>query len=100
MRNVLSAWFASILMFLVLAVSALLIHGLYTPAQIYNLVAVLLVANVIAVFLITLLSFSVSILTFQKGLDPGNFVIPIENAFSASITSVALLAALFLLSLG
>ena len=98
--SVLSAWLASVLMFLVLAVSAFLIRGVYTPTYIYNLVTVLLVANVIAVFLITLLSFSISILTFQKGLDPGNFVIPVENAFSASITSVALLAALVLLNLG
>jgi cation transporter-like permease len=54
----------------------------------------LLVANVIAVTMIVLLSYAVSILTFQKGLDPGNFVIPIESSFAASITSIALLMAL------
>ena len=99
-KNILIAWLASIVMFVVLAFAALLIHGIFTLAAFYSHVVVLLVANVIAVTLIVILSFAMSILTFQKGLDPGNFVIPIENAFAASITSVALLLALALLSLG
>jgi mgtE-like transporter len=99
-KNVFSAWLASILMFVVLTFLALFIHGKFTPQAFYSHVAVLLLANVIAVTLIVVLSFAISILTFQKGLDPGNFVIPIENAFAASITSMALLIALALLSLG
>ena len=99
-KNILSAWLASIVMFVVLAFAALLIHGIFTPAAFFSHVAVLLVANVIAVTLIVVISFAISIITFQKGLDPGNFVIPIENAFAASVTSVALLLALALLSLG
>ncbi len=97
-KNILSAWIASVTMFVVLAFAALLIHGIFTPAAFYSHVAVLLAANVIAVTLIVILSFAISILTFQKGLDPGNFVIPIENAFAASVTSFALLVALTLLN--
>ncbi len=97
-KNVLSAWLASIVMFVILGILALLIHGIFTPTALYNHLAVLLVANVIAVTLIVLISFAISILTFDKGLDPGNFVIPIENAFSASVTSLALLIALALLT--
>ena len=99
-KTVLSAWIASIVMFVLLGVAALLMHGVLSPAAFYNYIAVLLVANVFAVVLIVLLSYAVSILAFQKGLDPGNFVIPIEASFAASITSVALLAALMLLGLG
>ncbi len=99
-KNILTAWIASVAMFVILAFAALLIHGIFTPAAFYSHVVVLLLANVIAVALIVVLSFAISILTFQKGLDPGNFVIPIENAFAASITSLALLLALALLSLG
>jgi mgtE-like transporter len=99
-KNIVIAWIASIVMFVVLAFAALFIHGIFTPAAFYSHVVVLLIANVIAVTLIVVLSFAISILTFQKGLDPGNFVIPIENAFAASVTSVALLLALALLSLG
>ncbi len=99
-KSIISAWIASLVMFVVLALAALLIHGIFTPEAFYTHLAVLLVANVIAVTLIVLVSFAVSIITFQKGLDPGNFVIPIENSFAASVTSVALLVALVLLGFG
>ncbi len=99
-KSIVSAWIASIILSVVLALAALLIHGIFSPVAFYNYIFVLLVANVIAVILIVLISFSVSIITFQKGLNPGNFVIPIENSFAASITSVSLLIALVILSLG
>jgi mgtE-like transporter len=99
-KNILSAWIASIAMFALLGFLALIIHGDLSLAAFFSHISVLLVANVIAIALIVIVSFAVSILTFQKGLDPGNFVIPIENAFAASITSVALLAALVLSSSG
>ena len=95
-KNIFSAWVASIIMFVVLALSGLSIHGLFSLSAFSSLVSILLVANVIAVTMIVLLSYAVSILTFQKGLDPGNFVIPIESSFAASVTSVALLMALLL----
>jgi mgtE-like transporter len=103
-KTILTSWLASIVIFIILAFAAFLIRGastgIFTAAAFYSYVVVLLVANVIAVTLIVILSFAISILTFQKGLDPGNFVIPIENAFAASVTSIALLLALALLSLG
>jgi mgtE-like transporter len=94
--SIASAWIASILIFAIFAFAALALHGSFNLVAIYNHVAVLMVTNIIAITLIVLLSYSISILMFQKGLDPGNFVIPIENAFAASITSAALFAALVL----
>jgi mgtE-like transporter len=103
-KNILTAWFASAVMFVILAFAAFLIRdvstGTFTISSFYAYLAILSVANVIAVVLIVILSFAISIITFQKGLDPGNFVIPIETAFAASVTSVALLLALALLTLG
>jgi mgtE-like transporter len=95
-NSILSAWLASLVMFIVLAFAALIIHGPLTPEAFYSHLTILLVANIIAVALIVTLSYAISILTFQKGLDPGNFVIPIETAFASSITSVALLISLTL----
>jgi mgtE-like transporter len=95
-KNIFSAWTASIVMFVVLAVSALAIHGLFSLPAFSSLLSVLIVTNIIAVVAIVLLSYAVSILTFKKGLDPDNFVIPIESSFSASVTSIALLMALLL----
>ncbi len=99
-ENIVSAWIASILLFLLLALVSLPIRGFQSLGNFYLHIDVLLVTNVIAMSLIVIVSFGVSIITFQKGLDPGNFVIPIENAFAVSIASVALLVALALLGSG
>jgi mgtE-like transporter len=96
-RNIFSAWAASIIMFVVLAISSLSIHGIFSLSAFSSLIPVLLITNVIAVAAIILLSYGVSILTFKKGLDPDNFVIPIESSFADSATSVALLVALLLI---
>ena len=55
-----------------------------------------MLANIIAVIGIVLLSYGISILTFQRGLDPDNFVIPIESSFADSLMSIALLISLVL----
>ena len=94
--NIMTAWLVSVVMFMILAFLSLLLHGSFTPAAFYSHLIVLIVANVIAIALIVVLSFAVSILAFQKSLDPGAFVIPIENAFAATIMSGALLLALTL----
>lgn len=97
-RNILSAWAASIMMFIILAISALSIYGSLSLPALSNLILVLVLANVIAVTAVVLLAYGVSILTFKKGLDPDNFVIPIESSFADSVMSVALLVALLVLS--
>jgi len=96
-KHIFSAWIASIIMFAILAVSSLSMHGLFSLSSFYGLISVLLVANVIAVAAIVILSYAISILTFKRGLDPDNFVIPIESSFADSVTSLALLAALLLI---
>ncbi len=95
-KTIFSAWAASLLMFVVLATVALTIHGSLSFSALSSLLYILIVANLIAVPVIVLLSSAVSILTFKKGLDPGNFVIPIEGSFSASVTTIALLISLLL----
>ena len=54
-------------------------------------------SNVIAVLGVVILSYGISILTFRRGLNPENFVIPIETSFATIITSTALLIAIFLI---
>jgi mgtE-like transporter len=95
-KTIFSAWAASIIMFLVLAFLSPAVNGIFSFSLFSNLLLVLLTANVLAVSGIVLLSYGVSILTFQRGLDPDNFVIPIESSFADSLMSIALLAALIL----
>jgi mgtE-like transporter len=95
-KTILSAWAASIVMFFILAVLSPAVNGKLSLSTFSNLISILLIANLIAVSAIILLSYGISILTFQKGLDPDNFVIPIESSFADSLMSIALLAALVL----
>jgi len=46
----------------------------------------------------SLITIEIAFISFKKGLDPDNFVIPIETSLADGITSVALLLALFLLN--
>ncbi|XES77075.1 MAG: magnesium transporter [Candidatus Bathyarchaeia archaeon] len=100
-KSIFTSWIVSVVMFTVLATIAFLMHGVttgtFTLEFFLSRLSLLLTANLIAVTLIVILSFAVSIVTFQKGLDPGNFVIPITNSFAASITTMAFLTALILL---
>jgi mgtE-like transporter len=95
-RTILSSWTASIIMFLVLAVLSLILNGVFSLSASASLILLLLVTNIISVSTILMVSFGVSILTFKRGLDPDNFVIPIESTLADSVTSLALLVALLL----
>ena len=93
-----ATWVASIVMFITYSILSLLTQGTFTLHAFLDLTALLLTANIIAVSAIILISYAVAILTFRKGLDPDNFVIPLVSSLADSITSIALLVALFLVS--
>ena len=93
-KTVVSTWAASIVVFIVIALLAPAINGLFSLSIFFNLLTVLLLANLLAVFATVLFSYGLSIVAFQKSLDPDNFVIPIESALADTLVAVALLAAL------
>ncbi len=99
LKSIFSAWGASLLMFIILAFLSLFLNGLFSLSSLYNFVSILLLTNILAVLAIIFLTYAISILTFKKGLDPDNFVIPVESSFADGITSLALLASLLLLGL-
>ena len=76
---------------------ALAINGIFNIWEVTNLLLILLVANVISFMAIVVISYAIAILTFKRGLDPDNFVIPVENSLADAITTAALLAALLLI---
>jgi mgtE-like transporter len=97
-KRILTTWLASLFMFSLYAVIALYTEGLLTANAFLNFFSLLFIANVIAVSMIILITFAVGYLTYKKGLDPDNFVIPIESSLADSITTGALLFALLILS--
>jgi len=83
-------------MFIVLSILSPALNGTLSISTFINILTILMLANIIAVIGIVLLSYGISILTFQRGLDPDNFVIPIESSFADSLMSIALLISLVL----
>jgi mgtE-like transporter len=96
-KTIFSAWSASILMFIILAVLSLLMQSTFSFSSFSILILIVLVANILAVAAIVILTYSISILTFKRGLDPDNFVIPVESSLADSVTSLALFLALLLI---
>jgi len=97
LKNIFSAWGASLLMFVILAFLSLLLTGTFSISSLFDLLSILFLTNVFAVSVIVFLTYAISILAFKRGLDPDNFVIPVESSFADVITSIALLASLIIL---
>jgi len=96
-KNITTAWAASLLIFSILALISLAINSVFTLSTVVNFLLIIWVSNVIAVISIALLSYGISIITFKRGLNPENFVIPLVISLATIITSTALLIALFLI---
>jgi len=94
--EIFGAWVASITMFIIYSVLSLVIQGLFSFSNFVSFTALLLTANVMAASSIIIISFAVALVTLRRGLDPDNFVIPIESSLADGITTVSLLVALSL----
>jgi mgtE-like transporter len=92
--EIFGAWAASLTMFTVYSLLSLLIQGILSAATFLKFTAVLFAANLMAASSIIVISFAVALLTFKRGLDPDNFVIPIESSLADGITTISLLIAL------
>lgn len=95
--EVAGSWMASVIMFSVYSIFAVFIQKGVPPFISAYLLSLLLLTNVIAAFCMIIISYAVGIITFQKGLDPDNFVIPIESSLADTMTTLALLIALTLI---
>jgi mgtE-like transporter len=91
------AWLASIVMFLVYAILSLLISGANTLNELLLFTGQLLTTNVFAVAIMVVVAYAVAISTFRRGLNPDNFVIPVESSLADTVTTAAALLALALI---
>ncbi len=87
------AWIASMIMFIFYSVLPF-IQRIPTLTHLLGFTAQLLMTNILAVSMMVIIAYAVAIFTYRRGLDPDNFVIPIESSLADSITTVSLLAAL------
>jgi mgtE-like transporter len=96
-KNIFSAWTASLVLFAVLGLLSLAINGMFSLQGFFSLLLILFVSNIISFVAIVIVSYAISILTFKRGLDPDNFVIPVGSSLADSITTIALFVALLLI---
>jgi len=97
LNEIIGAWTASIIMFIIYSILSLLIQGIFILDVFIKFTALLLTANVLAVSFIVAISWAVSIITFRHGLDPDNFVIPVESSMADSMMTISLFIALALI---
>ena len=88
------AWMASLVMFTLYSMISFLTRRITVLDDLMHFMAQLLVTNLLAVSLIVIISYAVAILTYRRGWDPDNFVIPIESSLADGITTISLLIAL------
>jgi mgtE-like transporter len=91
--QVFGACAASMIIYIILAAFASIYQNL-DFFTVLRLVGLLLATNICATSVIVCIAFSVAILTFHRGLDPDNFVIPIESSLADAVTTLSLLAML------
>lgn len=96
-KNIFSAWSASLVLFAVLGFLSLALNDIFSLQGISSLLLTLFVSNIIAFGVIAILSYAISILTFKRGLDHDNFVLPVGSCLADSITTIALFVALLLI---
>jgi mgtE-like transporter len=96
-KNIFSIWAASFLLFIVLGFFSLIINEALSWEGIISLLPVLVISNIISFVAISIISYGISILTFKRGLDPDNFVIPIVSALADSFMTAALFVVLLLM---
>jgi mgtE-like transporter len=85
-----SAWVASVIMFILYAIFSSLANGVELP----RLLLEVLTVHIIVVPLIILISYGTAIITRRRGLDPDNFIIPVETSLSDGLTTIGLLIAI------
>jgi mgtE-like transporter len=96
-RNITSSGAASFLICTILALISLAINHLFQFTNAISFIGTIWISNIIAVTTIVIISYGIAILTFKRGLNPENFVIPIETSLATIVTSIALLVALLLI---
>jgi mgtE-like transporter len=91
------AWLASIVMFVIYVFLSSFIEGIKTFGDLIKFALQLLTTNFLAVSVMVFIAYTVAILTFRRGWNPDNFVIPIESSLADTITTAAALVALALI---
>jgi mgtE-like transporter len=90
-----AACVSSAILFLCFAViSSFFTQGVPVFGELLRLMAMLSTVNLLAAPVMSAVAFYVAVLTYKRGLNPDNIVIPFESSLSDSVTTICLLVAL------
>jgi mgtE-like transporter len=90
-NQIAGAWIASVVMYLTIALVSVINQVSVSLTQILTFVLLILATNLFAGLFMVAIALSVAILSFHGGLNPDNFVIPIESSLADAITTLSLL---------
>jgi mgtE-like transporter len=93
LTEIASAWIASLVLFIAYGLIAYVSFG----GDLAIILARTVSMNMVMMPLISVITFAVAIETRNHGLDPDNFIIPIETSLSDGLTTVVLFLALTLI---
>jgi len=96
-NQIIGAWIASAIIYAFFAVISSFYQASVSLFSVLEFIVLLLATNIFAAVFMVCISFSVAILTFKRGLDPDNFVIPIESSLADTITTLSLFMMLSLM---
>jgi len=96
-NQIIGAWIASAIIYAFFAVISSFYQASVSLFSVLEFIVLLLATNIFAAVFMVCISFSVAILTFKRGLDPDNFVIPIESSLADTITTLSLFIMLSLM---
>jgi len=91
--EIVGAWMASLVMFTLCSAISFLIKQQFSLDRLLRFTALLYITNFQAALSMGIIAYVVAILTYQRGWDPDNFVIPIESSLADTITTFSLLVA-------
>ena len=91
------AWAASLVMFTLYSVISSIMQGV-SVLKLLRFTAILHATNILAASCMIIIAYAVGILTYRKGWDPDNFVIPIESSLADTITTISLFIVLNVIS--
>ena len=91
------AWTASLAMFTLYSIISSLMQGV-PMLKLLRFTAILHATNILAASCMILIAYAVGILTYRRGWDPDNFVIPIESSLADTITTISLFTVLNVIS--
>jgi mgtE-like transporter len=97
LSEVFGAWTASIIMFTVYSMISSTLYGVAPLSNVLKFMAQISATNVLAASPMIFVAYAVAILTYRRGWDPDNFVIPIESSLADSVTTMSLFIALNLI---